>query len=139
MAPSFIHGKGTVFSVTTATGGTIVLSSGGSDSELSRTVELADVTNYGSADMEYIPGLKDGVFTFSGHFSSTHAPKLSAALGHSTGTNVDYSPLSTAAGFPHIQFLGFLQELTIGSPVADKVSVSGKIQKSGVLTSTTHA
>ncbi len=139
MAPTFVHGKSCVFNMTSATGGVIVFSSGMDDSELSRVVETADVTNYGSLDHEYIIGLKDKTFTVSGHLSSTHVSKLASMWGHSTGSTIHYSPLTTAAGNPDISGKGFMTEYTISSPVADKVSVSLSFQGSGAWTSTTHA
>lgn len=139
MAPTFVHGRTAVFSLTSATGGTIVFSSGMDDSELARTVETADVTTYGDTDKTYIVGLKDKTVTMSGHLSSTHVNKLHSMWGHSTGTSVNYSPLSTAAGNPHIAGKAFLTDYTIGSPVGDKVGVSLSFQGSASWTSTTHA
>ena len=139
MAPTFVHGRTAVFTMTSATGGVIYFSSGMDDSELSRTVEMANVTTYGDTDVTYLPGLKDKTFTVSGHLSSTHANKLWSMLGHSTGTTIHYHPLTTASGTPDISGKAFVNDQTIGSPVGDKVSVSLTMQGSGTWTSTTNA
>jgi predicted secreted protein len=138
LAPTFKHGKDAVTTLTSATGGTINFSSGMDDSELARSVETAEVTTYSNDDKTYLPGLKDKTFSLSGHMSSTHAEKLDAMWGHSTGTTVNYSPMSTSTGNRLYTGKAIMTDYTIGSPVGDKVSVSLDFQGSGAWTSTKH-
>jgi hypothetical protein len=139
MAPIFKHGRTAVLSLTTSTAGTIVFSSGLDDSELKFAVDTAETTVFGNTDKTYIVGLKDKTFSVSGHLSSTHAPKLFAMVGWSTGTSVNYHPLSTANGFPHIKGSALVTDYTIGAAVGDKVNAGLDLQGSGVWTSTTNA
>lgn len=139
MAPTFQHGRKAVCTLTSATGGTIVISSGMDDSELQRQVETAEVTTFGDDDKNYIVGLKDKTFSLSGHLSSTHVTKLDAMVGHSTGTTLGYSPLSTSNGNPYHSGSAIMTDYTIGASVGDKVNVSLDFQGTGAWTSTTHA
>lgn len=138
MAPIFRHGRTAVFSLTSATGGAVVFSSGMDDSELARQVDTAEVTTFGDTDKSYLPGLRDKTFSMSGHMSSTHAEKLDAMWGHSTGTTCSYSPTSTSTGNRLYTGSGILTSYSVSAPVGDKVSVSVEVQGSGTWTSTKH-
>lgn len=136
MAPTFRHGKGTYFAITSSTGGTINLSSGLDDSNLPRKVATAKVTVYGNNDENYIPGLRDATITASGHWSSTHEKKLTLLLGWSTLPSFTYGPETTAAGRRKFTGKCIVTDMEAKSPVSDKASISLTFQCSGAITST---
>ena len=137
MAPSFRAAKGGFLSVTSATGGTVNLSSGIAEASLERTVGELDVTTFGDNDEVVIAGLRGGVLNFSGHFASTYAEKLSALLGHSTTTSWIFGPESTSNTRRKLSGSGILRSFSIGGSVSGKVDMSGSIRVSGSITSTT--
>lgn len=135
MAPLFRHGKGTFFSITSATGGTINLSSGIDSASLARSLDTAEVTHFQQNDKVYIPGLRDHTFSVSGHFSSTHTAKLDALIGSTSGGAYVYGPDgSTAAGRRKYTGSALVTGLTYDTPVGDKVSMSIDLQGSGAVT-----
>lgn len=137
MAPSFRAGKSAMFTLTSATGGTINYSSGLDDASLERAAKALDVTTFGDGDEVYIAGLRGGTISLSGHFASTYEEKLSALLGHSTTPQWVYGPESSANTRRKLSGGAILTKFSIGSPVDDKVSMSFDLQLSGAITSTT--
>ena len=133
----FRAGKGGFLSISSATGGVINYSSGIDEVTLERSVNALVVTTFGDSDHNKIAGLRDGTLSFSGHFSSTHEPKLSAALGHSTTLSWVFGPESTSNTRRKLSGGGILTGYTIGASVDDKVSMSGTLALSGTVTSTT--
>jgi hypothetical protein len=137
VAPSFRSAKNGFLSITSATGGTVNLSSGVDNVSLSRSVQDLVVTTFGDSDVVRIAGLRDGSISFSGHFASTYEEKLSALLGHSTTTSWAYGPESTANTRRKLSGSAVLTGLDIGGSVDGKVDLSGTLALSGAVTSTT--
>lgn len=137
MAPNPRAAKNGFLSITSATGGTVNLSSGLDDVSLSRSVQDLIVTTFGDNDQVRIAGLRDGSISFAGHFASTYEEKLSALLGHSTTTSWIYGPESTANTRRKLSGSAVLTSFDIGGNVADKVNMSGTLALSGSVTSTT--
>jgi len=137
VAPSFRAGKGAYFSITSATGGTVNLSSGLSDASINRVAKALDVTHFGNNDAAYIAGLRDATIKLSGIFASTYEEKLFPLLGSTSGGAWVYGPESTANTRRKYSGSSVVTNVTIGSPVGDKVSMSIDLQCSGTITSTT--
>lgn len=137
MAPSFRAAKNGYLSVTSATGGTINLSSGIDNVQLSRSVADLVVTTFGDSDVVRIAGLRDGSITASGHFASTYEEKLSALLGHSTTPQFIYGPESTSNTRRKFSGGFILTEFTVGGAVDGKVDMSATLALSGGVTATT--
>lgn len=137
MAPSFRSAKNSFFSITSATGGTVNLSSGLDDASLERVVNALDVTTFGDSDKNYIAGLRDATLSLSGHFASTYELFLSAMLGASTNPNWIYGPESTANNRRKVSGAAVLTNYTVGGSVDDKVSMSLTVQCSGAITAST--
>lgn len=137
MAPNFYAGKGAYFSITSATGGTINLSSGLDNASLNRVAAALDITSFGDSDKNYIPGLRDATIKLSGIFASTYDDKLDALLGSTAGGSWVYGPSSTANNRRKKSGSSVITNYTIGSPVGDKVTMSIDLQVSGTITSTT--
>lgn len=137
MAPSFRSGKSAYLTVTSATGGTVNLSSGLDNASLNRVAQALKVTTFGDNDEVYIAGLRDATIKLSGHFASTYEEKLSAMLGASTLTSWVYGPESTSNTRRKLSGSAVVTNFTIGSPVGDKVSMSIDMQCSGTIVSST--
>jgi predicted secreted protein len=137
VAPSFRSGKSGFLSITSATAGTVNLSSGLDNVQLSRSVGDLVVTTFGDGDVVRIAGLRDGSITFSGHFASTYEEKLSALLGHSTTPQFIYGPESTANTRRKLSGGFILTDFTVGGSVDGKVDMSGTLSLSGAITATT--
>lgn len=138
MAVSPVPGTTASLLLTSATGGSIDMSSGLDDITFTRTVGTADVTNFGDGDINRIPTLKDMSLSGSGQWSSTHHEKLVALLGHSTGTSVSWSPASTASGNPLEKGSAHLTNLETGAAVDGRVELSFDLEGNGSVTSTSH-
>ena len=137
MAPTFRSGKGAFFSITSATGGTVNLSSGLDTASINRVAQALKVTTFGDNDENYIPGLRDATIKLAGHFASTYEEKLFPLLGSTSGGAWVYGPESTADHRRKYSGNSVVTNVTIGSPVGDKVSISMDLQCSGTITSTT--
>ena len=130
------HGKSAFFSCSDAAAATLVLSSGLDDLGFDRSLDTAEVTTFGENDRTYLPGLRGASMSWSGHFNSTQANRLDAMLGHSTSATCVYGPAGNTAGYHSYEFDANLTQIAIGSPVGDKVSMSGSFQVTGAVVST---
>ena len=137
MALTFRSGKNAFVSITSATGGTINLSSGLDDASLNRVAQALKVTTFGDSDEVYIPGLRDATIRLAGHFASTYEEKLSALLGSTAGGSWIFGPESTANTRRKTSGASILTGYVVGAPVGDKVSMSMTLQCSGAITATT--
>lgn len=138
MAIQHRHGKSAVFTCSDASGSTFALSSGLDDIGFDRSLDTAEITTFGEDDRTYLVGLRGATASFSGHFNSTQANRLDALLGHSTSSTCTYGPAGNTAGYHKYEFSANLTQIAIGSPVGDKVSMSGSWQVTGAVTSTNY-
>ena len=137
MAPNFRSAKNTFFSITSATGGTINLSSGLDDASLERVANAIDVTTFGDNDKNYIAGLRDATIPLSGHFASTYEEKLFPLLGSTAGGAWVYGPESSSNTRRKYSGSSVVTAVTIGGSVDGKVNMSLNLQCSGTITATT--
>lgn len=140
MAPTFRHGKGANFKLDNASGTLVNFSSGLDDVTVSRSLDPAEVTTFGDNDRNFIPGLRTGTISCSGHFASTYAEILDALLGLSSASlTFEYSPDGSTAASRHL-LTGecWMVSLEYSAPVDDKVSMSFELQVTGAVTSTNH-
>lgn len=137
MAPAFRSAKNAFFSITSATGGTIALTSGLDDASLNRVAAALKITTFGRGDEVYIAGLRDATFKIAGIFASTYEAKLTPLLGSSAGGNWVYGPESTVTGRRKFSGASVVTGLDIAAAVADSIKVSMTIQCSGAITPAT--
>lgn len=136
MALTFKHGKAAYLKIS-VTGSTVVLSSGLDDIGYDREVETADVTTFGDNDRNFLPGLRNGTFSLSGHWASTYAATIEAMIGGSTLPTVRFGPQGSASGSPYRSVSTIITGYSIGAPVDDKVSMSLSLQMSGAVSTGT--
>lgn len=137
MAPTFRSGKGAYATITSATGGTINLSSGLDNASLDRMAAALKVTTFGKNDDVYIPGLRNATFTLSGIWASTYEAQLAALMGSTAGGAWVYGPESTANNRRKVSGSGVVTKYTVGAKVDDKVVMAIDVQCSGAITATT--
>jgi len=141
--PTFIHGKGAYFALSTATTKTstnatfINFSSGVEEVSLPRSVDTAEITTYGDGDREYIAGLRSGTISVTGIWASTYEEKIVTSLGSSKSVAFSFGPAGNTAGRRRERGKGIITSYEIGAPVGDKVSMSFEIQITGAVASTT--
>ncbi len=96
----------------------------------------AKVTHFGQNDENYIVGLRDATIAISGIFSSTHAKKLDALIGSTSGGSFVYGPESTQTGRRKFTGSSWLTGMDYDAPVGDAVKMTLAIQVTGSITST---
>jgi predicted secreted protein len=134
--PTFLHGKGSYFSITTIAGATVKMSSGLEEVSFPRSVDTAEVTTYGKNDRNFIAGLRSGTISVTGIFASTFEEKIAPLLGSTALTNFTFGPGSTATGARKEKGSAIVTSYEVGAPVGDKVSMKMSLQVTGTITST---
>jgi len=140
--PTFVHGKGAFFSMssgTTAVIGSasfINFSSGIEEVSLPRSVDTAEVTTYGDNDKNFIAGLRSGTVSVSGIWASTYEEKIAPLLGTANSSWFKFGPASNTAGKRQENGKAIVTSYEIGVPVGDKVSMKFDLQITGAVTST---
>lgn len=141
MAPIYRHGQSAALTLDSTAGTLVNFSSGLTESNLSRSMDAAEVTNFGSGcDKEFIKGLRGATISNSGVWSSTHADKLDGIFGNnSTATySFEWQPESTAAGRHMLKGECIMTSLEYGASVGDAVSMSFELLVTGAVTSTNN-
>jgi hypothetical protein len=137
---SFVHGKNTYLSLDGKN-----LSAFTSASELSRSADIHDVTNYAGAAAEnaheYVGGLTDGKSTLSGTYDSTAVTGPRAVINPLIGSTVVLirRPEGTGTGKPQDTVDVVVKDYVETSPVADMVKWSAELQLSGSVVSAAQA
>lgn len=123
------HGRKGVVYFSTSGSGTAVNVANLSSWSLNFTTDKAEVTSFGDANKTYVVGLKDVTGTFEGFFDDVTTSSLSAAADSSDGIKAYLYPSSdaTARYFYGPAWL----DLSISTPVAGAVTVSGSISANG--------
>lgn len=142
--PTYAHGKGSYFALSTATTKTstaatyINYSSGLEDVSLPRSVDTAEVTNFGSAgDKAFIAGLRSGTISVSGIWASTYEEKIVTALGSSKSVAFSFGPAGNAAGRRRERGKAIVTGYEVGASVGDKVTMKIDLTITGPVASTT--
>lgn len=132
----YAHGKDTYISVAGND-----LTTFCNTSEFERTVDSHDVTTYGAEDHAYQGGLGDGTFTMGGLYDTTASgPKaiIEPLIEAKANVTVIRRPEGTGSGLPQESFSVLITSYVETSPVADMVTWSCDMQKSGAVTRTTQ-
>jgi len=129
---TFVHGKNTYISLNG-----VDLSAFVTTSQIEKTADKHDVTTYGRDDHVYSGGLKDGTVTMSGIYDNgASGPRatIQALIGQ-TCTLVR-RPDGTGSGKAQDSLTVLVEKYVETSPVADMVTWSCDMQKSGAITTT---
>lgn len=139
MAPIYRHGQSAALELDSTAGTLVNFSSGLTEATLSRSMDPAEVTNFGSGcDKEFIKGLRGATISCSGVFSSTHANVLDGVFGNGSSQTYtfNFSPESTAASRHMLRGESIMTSLEYGASVGDAVSMNFDLLITGAVTST---
>lgn len=141
MPPIYRHGQSASLHLDSTAGSLVNLSSGLSEASLSRSMDAAEVTNFGSGcDKEFIKGLRGATISCSGFFSSTHANVLDGIFGNGSSAtySFEWQPESTAVTRHMIKGESIMTSLEYGASVGDAVSMNFDLLITGAVTSTNN-
>jgi predicted secreted protein len=140
---AFLHGKSSFFSIDNAAGSPVDISAFCEEVSLSRSIETAETTTFGSSAKSYIVGLTDATVSISGKFdaagASTIDPVLSGILGQSATVTWAYraSSASKSSTNPEYTGEGIVTSYEVSGSVGDAVTFSAEVQVTGVVTRST--
>lgn len=140
---AFIHGKSSKFSIDNSGGSLVDLSAYIEQVSLSRSIETADVTQFGNNAKQYIVGLTDASVSFSGKFDAAGASTVDAVLagilGQSATVSWEYQPNSATVSATNPKYTGegIVTSYEVSGSVGDTVSYSAQVQATGAITRAT--
>lgn len=125
--PAFRHGRSAAVLVNTYD-----LSPFFRNGTVSRTMEPADVTVYGSSSRAFIAGLLNATISLDGYFSAASTSEvdavLAAALQASPSTLITYGPEGLSIGRNVVVCQALESSYEISIPVGDVVTVAAEFQ-----------
>ena len=137
---AFKHGKTALFKVDNA-GGTLVDLSAFCDSiDLSRDLDVAETSTFGSTSKTYVIGLIDGKISVSGKFDSAGASTvdavISGTLGQEASVTFEYQASNASVSSTNPKYTGeaYCTSYKISAPVGDVVKFSAEYQITGAAT-----
>lgn len=141
------HGKNTRVKLQSPTDGTLTdISVFGKDSTLSRSVDTAETSHFGSQAKEYVVGQSDATFTVSGNFEraqdaqfaklmslqqTASVPALPPATGTGETMVIEYAPEGYRQGAVGYRGSYIMTGYDVSGSVGDLVSASLNFQRSG--------
>lgn len=115
-------------------GGTVTLSGDYTTFDVSRSIDLIDVTAGNDQDKNFIAGIKDGDASLTFYDTTgTGGSALLAALAEGTAGTLLYAPLGTATGKPKRGFPAISKGCKEKYPYDKAVEISTDFQKSGAI------
>lgn len=126
--PTFRHGKKTAVFLNSTN-----MSPYLNDATVTRDIETADTTTFGSTSRSYIVGLDDGGLSLTGMFDGSANASDAVLSGQILQEDnvLTVMPEGTAVGSRAILAQGDMTAYEISSPVADVVSISSTFQADG--------
>jgi len=130
--PTFVHGKSTFFSIDD-TGGTVRdISDTLTSVDFPETIDVGEVTAYGSTSKSYLVGLRDSTLSVSGLFDAT-------VDGYFIGTepatrSFVFGPAGNTSGYVKYSGEAILVSYSISAPVQDVDTFSADFQVTGNVT-----
>ena len=147
--PSFKHGKTAYVAIGTLGAGTTALSLGNvcSSAALTRPVDTAETSAFGSGSKTFVTGLPGGNFNIQGMLDPTVDGNISALVGIDIAVALEYGPGGNtgASGQPKFSCIGnllanafaaaglILTNYQITAPVSGMVSFTADWQISGAV------
>lgn len=132
---AFTHGKNAVFKIGTS----------GSETDISAFVDgvdfpydfdEVDVSVFGTAYHQYIPGQYSSDVKFQGPWDATTLHTTLSPLRGVTGKSIVYGPQGSTTGQVKLTALGFLKQYGYPSKVKDAVRYTAAFRISGAITET---
>lgn len=134
-----VHGKSTFVSIESATAVVTDMSADMNQAGLSRSVDTADATGFGSVAKKYVAGLEDATASWSGFFTPTQDAVLSglvAALAADTiqSTEMVYGPGGNGTGKVKYTQEVIITSYEVTGSVGDLVAANVSMQRTGPTT-----
>lgn len=134
-----VHGKSTYVALDNAAGTPVVMSGDNSQAGLSRSVDTAESTGFGSVAKSYVAGLEDATASFSGFFTAAQDAVLSAlvaafAAGTIASSTLTYGPEGNATGKVKYDQEVIVTGYEVTGSVSDLVTANVSMQRTGPTT-----
>lgn len=134
---AFKHGKKAVFKLDNAAGALQDLTAFITRVGYPRTVDVAEVSNLGDNDKEYVVGLRDARITLEGKVDPTLDAHMAAILGQDATVTYEYGPEGGTAGLIRYTAEAILVSYEPGSGLDDASTWTAELQSSGAVTRNT--
>ena len=139
-----VHGKSTFVSIGNAAGSATDMSEDMNSAGLSRSVDTAESTGFGSTAKKYVAGLEDASASWSGFFTATQDAVLAAlvdafAAGTIDSTEMVYGPAGDASGKVKYTQNVILTGYEVTGSVGDLVAASVSMQRTGATVRSTFS
>ena len=136
---TFWHGKVSYFGLgTSGTPATVVdLSSYINDLKLTRPIDTAETSTFGSTYKSYIQGLADNSLSISGRWDATLDAQLNNLVGFdNSGTGISYTYGPSGSTATRVKYTGFtfLTSYDLSGSISDVVAFSVNLQNIGAPT-----
>lgn len=140
------HGKNTRAKLQSPTDGSLVdVSTFGKDSTLSRSVDTAETSHFGTQAKEYVVGQSDATFTISGNFERAQDAQFSKLMalqqtasipalsggGTTESMVIEYAPEGYREGAVGFRGAYIMTGYDVAGSVGDLVSASLNFQRTG--------
>lgn len=141
---TYVHGKNAKFFMDDASGTPVDFSDVVTDAKISLSTATADTSHFGSNSKTYIIGQNDGTSTVTALFDRDRLATITAAqaalqAGTATSLTVTMAPEGTATGATKISQEMIITSLDIDAAVANVVSASFNLQRTGDTTFDVYA
>jgi predicted secreted protein len=136
--PTFVHGKGTSFTLDNTSGSVVDISNTLTSVDFPETIETAETTAFGSSAKSYIVGLKDASISVSGIWDATTDATIMGGAEPASRSFV-YGPAGSGTGAVKYSGEAIVTSYSISNPVGDVVTFSLDLQVTGAVTRGTFA
>lgn len=136
--PTFVHGKGTAFTLDNTAGSVVDISNTLTSVDFPETIETAETTAFGSSAKSYIVGLKDASISVSGIWDATTDGVVMGGAEPASRSFV-YGPAGSGTGAVKYSGEAIVTSYSISNPVGDVVTFSLDLQVTGAVTRGTFA
>lgn len=131
-----VHGKSTFVSIASAALVATDMSEDMNSAGLSRSVDTADASGFGTVAKKYVAGLEDATASWSGFFTPTQDAVLSGlvtalAAGTIDSTEMIYGPAGDATGKVKYTQDVIITSYEVTGGVGDLVSANVSMQRTG--------
>lgn len=134
-----VHGKNTYIAIDDADGDLTDISDIGTESGLSRSLDTADASHFGSQAKEYVAGQDDATGTVSGLFTPAQDAMLNAAFealisGARPSLTFRYGPAGSTLNQPYYEQEVIITSYEVTGSVGDLVTANLSLQRTGPTT-----
>lgn len=139
-----VHGKSTFVSLANVAGTAVDMSEDMNQAGISRSVDTADASGFGTVAKKYVAGLEDATASWSGFFTPAQDAVLHALVGALAADTIQSTEMVYGPGGDGTGKVKYTQQVIITSyevtgSVGDLVSANVSMQRTGPTTRATFA